>query len=317
MGVEEHGEEFMRRRFEQSAGRLLKNIFRTGLFENPYVDVAQSIATLGNPQFMKAGYDAQLKSVVMLKNKDNALPVQRGKTVFIPKQFTPAGRNFLGVETPAKTDFPVNIEIVKKYFEVTDNPKNADYALVFARSPDTGIGYSRDDVNKGGNGYVPISLQYGSYLARSSRDPSLAGGDPLEKSTNRSYKGKTNKAINVADLDMINNTATLMDGKPVIVAIRLNNPMIYTEFEKNTDALLIHFGVQDQALLDLISGEVEPNGLLPLQMPADMETVEKQFEDLPHDLDCYVDTQGHRYDFAFGLNWKGVINDERKSKYKK
>jgi beta-glucosidase len=317
MGVEEHGEEFMRRRFEQSAVRLLKNIFRTGLFENPYVDVAQSIATLGNPQFMKAGYDAQLKSVVMLKNKNNALPVQRGKTVFIPKQFTPAGRNFLGVETPAKTDFPVNIEIVKKYFEVTDNPKNADYALVFARSPDTGIGYSRDDVNKGGNGYVPISLQYGSYLARSSRDPSLAGGDPLEKSTNRSYKGKTNKAINVADLDMINNTATLMDGKPVIVAIRLNNPMIYTEFEKNTDALLIHFGVQDQALLDLISGEAEPNGLLPLQMPADMETVEKQFEDLPHDLDCYVDTQGHRYDFAFGLNWKGVINDERKSKYKK
>jgi beta-glucosidase len=93
--------------------------------------------------------------------------------------------------------------------------------------------------------------------------------------------------------------------------------MIYTEFEKNTDALLIHFGVQDQALLDLISGEVEPNGLLPLQMPADMETVEKQFEDLPHDLDCYVDTQGHRYDFAFGLNWKGEINDERKSKYKK
>lgn len=317
MGVKEHGEEFMRHRFEQSAVRLLKNIFRTGLFENPYVDVAQSIATVGNPQFMKIGYDAQLKSVVMLKNKNDALPIQRGKTVFIPKQFTPAGRNFLGIETPAKTDYPVNIEIVKKYFEVTDNPKNADYALVFAHSPDTGIGYSREDASKGDNGYVPISLKYKSYLARSSRDPSIAGGDPLEESTNRSYKGKTNTAINVADLEMINNTTKLMDGKPVIVAIRINNPMIFAEFEKNTDAILVHFGVQDQVLLDLISGEAEPNGLLPLQMPADMETVEKQFEDVPHDMDCYVDTQGNKYDFAFGLNWNGVIDDERKSKYKK
>ncbi|HCZ35318.1 MAG TPA: beta-glucosidase, partial [Cytophagales bacterium] len=39
MGVKEHGEEFMRARFEQSAVRLLKNIFRTGLFENPYLNV--------------------------------------------------------------------------------------------------------------------------------------------------------------------------------------------------------------------------------------------------------------------------------------
>ena len=33
MGVKEHGEEWMRARFERSARRLLLNIFRTGLFE--------------------------------------------------------------------------------------------------------------------------------------------------------------------------------------------------------------------------------------------------------------------------------------------
>ena len=38
MGVKEHGENFMRKRFEQSAVRLLRNIFRLGLFENPYVE---------------------------------------------------------------------------------------------------------------------------------------------------------------------------------------------------------------------------------------------------------------------------------------
>ena len=35
MGVKEHGEAFMRARFEQSAVRLLRGSFRTGLFENP------------------------------------------------------------------------------------------------------------------------------------------------------------------------------------------------------------------------------------------------------------------------------------------
>jgi len=30
-----------------------------------------------------------------------------------------------------------------------------------------------------------------------------------------------------------------------------------------------------------------------------------------------VDDQGNTYDFGFGLNWKGVINDVRTAKYKK
>ncbi len=316
MGVKEHGEDFMRKRFEQSAVRLLKNIFRTGLFENPYLNPEESKTIAGNPEFMKEGYNTQLKSVIMLKNKANVLPIEKNKTVYIPKKFTPAGRNFLGMEIPEKLEYPVSLEIVKKYFNVTDNPEEADYALVFVNSPDAGIGYSREDATKGGNGYVPISLQYGEYTAREARATSIAGGDPLEKSANRSYKNKKNKAINVTDLSMINDTYKAMKGKPVIVSINMNNPMIFSEFEKNANAIFVHFGVQDQALMDLLTGISEPSALLPMQMPANMESVEKQFEDVPHDLDCYVDDQGNKYDFAFGLNWKGVIQDDRIKKYK-
>ncbi len=317
MGVKEHGEDFMKKRFEQSAVRLLKNIFRTGLFENPYLNIEESKSTVGKAEFMKAGYDAQIKSVVMLKNKANSLPLPKNKTVYVPKKFTPAGRNFLGMETPETLEYPVNMEIVKKYFKATDNPDEADYALVFVNSPDTGIGYNSEDAKMGGNGYVPISLQYGEYTAKEAREVSIAGGDPLEKSTNRSYKDKKNKAVNITDLSMINDTFKKMKGKPVIVSVNMNTPMIFSEFEKNTNAILVHFGVQDQALLELITGAAEPSALLPMQMPASMETVERQFEDVPHDLDCYVDDQGNTYDFAFGLNWKGVINDERKTKYSK
>ena len=32
-------------------------------------------------------------------------------------------------------------------------------------------------------------------------------------------------------------------------------------------------------------------------------------------MECYVDANGNTYDFAFGLNWSGVINDERVQTY--
>jgi beta-glucosidase len=316
MGVKEHGEAFMRARFELSAVRLLRNILRTGLFENPYLDTEASKNIVGNPEFMNAGYEAQLKSIVMLKNKGNVLPLQKGKTVYIPKKFTPAGRNFLGMETPEKLEYPVNMETVKKYFNVTENPDEADYALVFINSPNSGGGYNSQDAKNGGTGYVPISLQYGKYTADDARATSIAGGDPLEKFTNRTYKGKSSTAINITDLGMVNDTYLKMKGKPVIVSVNMANPMVFSEFEKNANAIVVDFGVQGQATLDILTGKNEPSALLPMQMPADMKTVEQQFEDVPHDMKCYSDDQGHVYDFGYGLNWKGIINDARTVKYK-
>jgi beta-glucosidase len=316
MGVKDHGEAFMRARFEQSAVRLLRNIFRTGLFENPYLDPEVTKTLVGSPAFMDAGYQAQLKSIVMLKNKANVLPLQTGKTVYVPKKFTPAGRNFLGMETPEKLEYPVNIETVKKYFKVTENPDEADYALVFINSPNSGGGYDSQNAKNGGTGYVPISLQYGPYTATDARATSIAGGDPLEKFTNRTYKGKSSTAINVTDLAMVNDTYAKMRGKPVIISVNVANPMVFSEFEKNANAIVVDFGVQGQAILDILTGKAEPSALLPLQMPVDMKTVEQQFEDVPHDMKCYTDDQGHVYDFGYGLNWKGVINDARTAKYK-
>ncbi|HEX8061522.1 MAG TPA: glycoside hydrolase family 3 N-terminal domain-containing protein [Cyclobacteriaceae bacterium] len=307
LGVKEHGEEFMRRRFEQSAVRLLKNIFRPGLFENPYV---LESGVVGKPEFMSAGYQAQLRSVVLLKNSNKTLPLAKNKTVYIPKKFTPAGRNFLGMETPESLDYPVKIETVKKYFNVTDNPDEADYALAFISSPNSGLGYSNKE-------YLPISLQYGEYKATEARDPSIAGGDPLEKSANRSYRNKKVKAINITDLGMVNDTYKKMKGKPVVVIMQMNNPAVFSEFEGNASTILVHFGVQHQALLDILTGASEPSALLPLQMPADMTTVEKQAEDVPLDMNVYVDKDGNKYDFGFGLNWNGVISDARTERYKK
>jgi len=163
---------------------------------------------------------------------------------------------------------------------------------------------------------VPITLQYKPYTAVYAREVSIAGGDPLEDFTNRSYKGKTVTASNTADLDLVLDTRTAMGEKPLIVVVGVTNPMVFSEFEAATDAILINFGVQDQAIMEIVSGQAEPSGLLPMQMPANMKTVEEQYEDVPRDMECYMDSEGNVYDFAYGLNWSGLINDARVIKYK-
>jgi beta-glucosidase len=318
MGVKEHGEAFMRKRFEQSAVRLLLNIFRTGLFENPYLDPVQSASTVGNPSFMREGYEAQVKSVVMLKNSKNVLPLKKQVTVYMPKIKTPSVKNWFGVANPEKTDYPFPPEMLNRYFRFTDDPAKADVALVFVKGPMVNPGYDGEDVKKGGNGYIPISLQYGDYKADKAREKSIAAGDPTEPGlNNRSYKGKTISTANNNDLQVIMDTKKAMNGKPVVVAMSLTNPAVVAEFEKDVNAILVGFGVQSQAFLDLISGAAEPSALLPFQMPANMDEVELQKEDLPHDMKPHVDASGNKYDFGFGLNWKGKINDARVKRYVK
>ena len=108
-----------------------------------------------------------------------------------------------------------------------------------------------------------------------------------------------------------------MGGKPVVVIINASRPLVLAEVEPSADAILLCFGIQNRAKLDIISGMFEPQGLLPFQMPADMETVENQCEDVPHDMRPYRDSNGHLYDFAFGLNWEGIISDWRTERYHK
>lgn len=320
MGVKDIGEAAMRARFEESAVRLLRNIFRVGLFENPYLDPQESVQLVGNPEFMQAGYNAQLKSVVMLKNKANILPIKEKKTVFIPKIYTPSTKSWWGDWSEPELGYPIDLDLVKKYYNVTEDPSKADFAIVLVSSPysnNDGGGYDINDRKAGGNGYVPISLQYGTYTAVDAREPSIAAGDPVidPTITDRSYKGKSVTVSNTMDLQTILTTRNQMGDKPVIVVVNVSRPMIFSEFENSVDGIVVRFGIGEQAVLDIISGAVEPSGLLPVQMPANMSTVEKQFEDVPFDMESYKDSEGNMYNFGYGLNWKGVIEDARTAKY--
>lgn len=105
-------------RIDQSVRRILRDKFRLGLFDNPYVDVEAAVKTVGRDDFRKAGEEAQRKSLVLLKNgtikETSALPLKSGLKVFIQ-----------GIdETTASA-----------YAEVVDNPEDADVAIIRISAP--------------------------------------------------------------------------------------------------------------------------------------------------------------------------------------
>ena len=308
LAVVKYGRERAEARFRLSARRLLLNIFRVGLFENPYLDEDESIAVVGNAAYMKAGFEAQVKSVVMLKNK-NVLPLTHCQKVWIPQRLKRSFARWWGMgATNGKMYDPVRNTVAEKYVKRVMSADEADAAIVFIDSPVSYFGYDIDEARSGrGNGYYPISLQYSAYTATCARATSLAGGDPFETFTNRTYLGKSITPLNAGDLDLVVSVRRQMGEKPVVVCVNAERPFVPSEIEPFADALLITFDASAQAVLEIVAGRHAPMGRLPITLPKNMETVERNAEDTPFDLDPYIDDQGATYEFGFGLDWKGKI----------
>ena len=313
---EKYGKESARKRFELSARRLLKNIFRVGLFENPYVSPENAAEVVGCKEYVAAGYEAQLKSVIMVKNHDSALPIKERLKVYEPLRHVPASLTHWQKPTQEYDEYPISKELLSQYYDVADTPEEADFAIVPIKTPIGHWGYITPENDAQEGHYQPISLQWSPYTATFAREESIAGGDPTESSANRSYKGYTEISSNASDMDLVRSTSESMEGKPVIVVVMAERPFVPADIEPWASSVLVTFGVSNNAVLDIISGKFEPYGLLPCQMPADMRTVEEQCEDVPCDMRCYTDSDGNRWDFAFGLNWNGTIADKRTRQYR-
>jgi beta-glucosidase len=82
-------------RIDQSIRRLLREKFKLGLFDNPYLDVDAAEKIVGNAEYRKAGELAQRKSIVLLKNDKQILPLKSGLKIYVegikPEAIAPYG----------------------------------------------------------------------------------------------------------------------------------------------------------------------------------------------------------------------------------
>ncbi len=302
LGASAYGEDMMRSILEEAACRILTNIFRLGLFENPYVDIPYGQEIIGCKEFREKAEKQQASSVVLLSNKDQALPIAKGTKIYMPKRYHP----FLN-----RMVYPLQEELLKQTFLLAETPEEADVAIFSMDSPihvdSVGIGrlkagYSREDRKRGGNGYIPISLQYRPYTADLARRESIAGGDPAETFRNRSYYGKT--AYNREDeLDQLLKLKETMKEKPVIVILHMERPCVVRELEPFADGLLVDFGAEDKTMIKILSGIEKAAGRLPFNIPNSMEAVEKHMEDCD-DIVPYIDTQGKCYKTGYSYENK-------------
>jgi len=70
------------KRIDSSIRRILKEKFRLGLFDHPYLDPA-GVKVLNNTGFAAKGIEAQQKSLVLLKNDANILPLKASTKIFL------------------------------------------------------------------------------------------------------------------------------------------------------------------------------------------------------------------------------------------
>ena len=200
---------------------------------------------------------------------------------------------------------------------------------------DCPTGESSMTVNEDGSvTCTPASLQYRPYTADGDnvRRESIAGnvigsanGTVWDKQSggskeNRSHFGQTTVCGNESDLDrIIEIKGKLAPDAKLILVVEATHPMCFHEIEPYADVILMNFqmeqGVNGVALANILTGQTEPSALLPSQQPKDMSEVEGSDEDVPRDMVPYTDSEGNKYDFAFGLNWSGPISDERTKTY--
>ena len=97
-------------RLDVSLRRLLRQKFQLGLFDNPFVDETAVSHIMSNETSKKLGDASQQKSLTLLKNDDNILPLKS---------------NTLKVYIEG-----MDSKVVSQYAQVVDNPADADFAIM-------------------------------------------------------------------------------------------------------------------------------------------------------------------------------------------
>ena len=101
-------------RIDASVRRLLRDKFRLGLFDDPYVDAQAAADVVGQSEFLDRGHRAQTRSFVLLKNDGDVLPLRGNARVYV--------KGLDGAALPGTVS-------------VADTPEDADVALVRMQAP--------------------------------------------------------------------------------------------------------------------------------------------------------------------------------------
>ncbi|MDK9781678.1 glycoside hydrolase family 3 C-terminal domain-containing protein [Vibrio sp. B172a] len=277
-------------RIDLSVNRILTNKFKQGLFEDPFVDVAKVNDVVGKTEFQELGIESQGRSVTLLKNDNNALPLSVEE---LGKVYVYA--NYGGTEQPSIVDNAQQYGL-----NVAENMADADTIIIRTQTPATlatawfpfGVAMPSGEL-----GFVAQEdFQLRPYETQPDREPG--------ESAQLCYEGLTDNLgaciYNSGNVYSVINQA-INSGKRVIFDVFMIRPAALGNINDQLPIILANFGTSDSVFFDVITGKVKPEGKLPFGLPKSTdEVVAKGKEDVPS---YEEDPSITLYPFGYGLSY--------------
>ncbi len=250
---------------------ILSVCFDQGLFENPYKDVEESVATIDEEtaELAEVMNQISLGSVVLLKDSNDALPLaDASKTVYV-KSFTANG-----ADDAAEESFTAAFEAAG--YTVVGSADEADIAFL--------------DVVPGGVSQGEAYMAVIDLVDGQEADEYSAPAAIQDAKT-----GETVDVTTLADVRKIADVAETVhaNGGTVIASIDISNPWILTNLEPYCDGLIASFQTSVSARMSVLTGEYNPTGVLPVSLVSCNEVIA---------VEEYTDENGYTYDKCVSPN---------------
>ncbi len=234
---------------DEAVRRILRIKFRLGLFEHPYTDEGRESALLFNAQNLAAAREVAARSMVLLKNERDVLPLRK------------AARSIavIGPLADSKADM----------IGSWAGDGHADDAVTLLAgirakvSPQTKVVYAKGcDVNSENTSGIAEAVR----LASDADVVVLAIGE----SADLSGEARSRTSLDLPGHQLELAKALQATGKPVAVVLMNGRPMSINWVAENVPAILETWFAGSQgghAIADVLFGDVNPGGKLPVTFP--------------------------------------------------
>ncbi len=260
---------------DEACRRILKAKFQLGLFDDPYRYCNESRANeIFTPENRAFAREAAAKSIVLLKNENNLLPLSKNKSIALIGPLADAKENMVGTWAVA-TDFTKAISLR----EGLQNALGEKAIIHYAK----GSNLSEDE------SFEQRATMFGKTLHRDSRTTQellqealraaakadvivAALGEAAEMSGESS--SRTNLEIPDTQKELLK--ALLKTGKPVVLVLFNGRPLSITWENANVPAIVnAWFGGTEagNAVADVLFGDVNPSGKLTATFPQNVGQV--------------------------------------------
>jgi len=253
---------------DRAVSHLLRDKFDAGLFENPYVDPDYAEKLVNNTDHQRLALRAAHESIVLLKNQNGLLPLDKGKY----KRIAVIGPNAADLHLGGYSNQPGRgvslLQGIKDKVGSSSEVLYSEGCKITETLPD----WDADKVVLGDPALNAKRIQDAVAVAKRSDFVILALGE--NEQTSREAWAKDHLGDRDS-LDLLGNQddlvkAVLAVGKPVVVYLQHGRPNSINYIAENVPAILDGWYLGQEggtAIADVIFGDYNPGGKLPITVP--------------------------------------------------